>query len=91
MTTGRGPANLGQGCLQIGFHASIRLTSSVSKPDRTRQDVPVIVRDGTRNVVKPMRCGLVSSWSQDPAIGNQMIDARSETLHQRRSFWQAIL
>jgi SOS response associated peptidase (SRAP) len=29
------------------------------------KDVLVIVRDGNRNVVKPMRWGLVPSWSRD--------------------------
>ena len=50
------------------------------------KDVPVIVRQGDRNVVKLMRWGLVPSWSQDPSIGNQMINARCETLDQKPSF-----
>jgi putative SOS response-associated peptidase YedK len=54
------------------------------------KDVPVIVRDGDRNVVKLMRWGLVPSWSQDPAIGNQMINARCETLNQKPSFKQLL-
>jgi putative SOS response-associated peptidase YedK len=54
------------------------------------KDVPVIVRDGNRNVVKPMRWGLVPSWSHDPAIGNQMINARCETLDQKPSFKQLL-
>lgn len=36
--------------------------------------------------VKPMRWGLVPSWSDDLAIGNQMINARSETVAEKRSF-----
>jgi putative SOS response-associated peptidase YedK len=47
------------------------------------KDVPVIIRQGDRNVVKLMRWGLVPSWAQDPAIGNQVINARCETLDQR--------
>jgi putative SOS response-associated peptidase YedK len=50
------------------------------------KDVPVIIRHGDRNIVKPMRWGLVPSWAQDPAIGNQMINARCETLDQKPSF-----
>jgi putative SOS response-associated peptidase YedK len=37
-----------------------------------------------------MRWGLVPSWSQDPSIGNQMINARCETLDQRPSFKQLL-
>jgi putative SOS response-associated peptidase YedK len=54
------------------------------------KDVPVIVRHGDRNVVKLMRWGLVPSWAQDPAIGNQMINARCETLDQKPSFKQLL-
>jgi putative SOS response-associated peptidase YedK len=54
------------------------------------KDVPVIVRQGDRNVVKLMRWGLVPSWSQDQAIGNQMINARCETLDQKPSFKQLL-
>jgi putative SOS response-associated peptidase YedK len=50
------------------------------------KDVPVIVRRGDRNLVKLMRWGLVPSWSQDPSIGNRMINARCETLDQKPSF-----
>jgi len=33
------------------------------------QEVPVIVRDEDRNELKPMKWGLVPSWSQDRSIG----------------------
>jgi SOS response associated peptidase (SRAP) len=33
-----------------------------------------------------MRWGLVPSWSQDPSIGNRMINARAETLLEKPSF-----
>ncbi|HEY7557464.1 MAG TPA: SOS response-associated peptidase [Candidatus Binatia bacterium] len=52
--------------------------------------MPVIVRQGDRNIVKLMRWGLVPSWAQDPAIGNQLINARCETLDQRASFKQLL-
>jgi putative SOS response-associated peptidase YedK len=50
----------------------------------------VIVRHGDRNIVKLMRWGLVPSWAQDRAIGNQMINARCETLDQKPSFKQLL-
>jgi putative SOS response-associated peptidase YedK len=37
-----------------------------------------------------MRWGLVPLWAQKPAIGNQMINARCETLDQRPSFKQLL-
>jgi putative SOS response-associated peptidase YedK len=54
------------------------------------KDVPVIVRRDDRNDVKLMRSGLVPSWSQDPSIGNQMTNARCETLNQKPSFKQLL-
>lgn len=56
-------------------------------PDKA---VPMIVRHGERNVVKLMRWGLVPSWAQDPSIGNQIINARCETLDQKPSFKQLL-
>jgi len=54
------------------------------------KDVPVIIRQADRNVVKLMRSGLVPSWAQDPSIGNRMINARCETLDQKPSFKQLL-
>jgi putative SOS response-associated peptidase YedK len=54
------------------------------------QDVPVIVRNEKRNELKPMRWGLVPSWSQDRSIAQRMINARSETLLEKPSFKQLV-
>lgn len=54
------------------------------------KDVPVIIRDGDRHVIKLMRWGLVPSWAQEPSIGNHMINARCETLDQKPSFKQLL-
>lgn len=37
-----------------------------------------------------MKWGLVPSWAKDPAVGNRMINARSETVHEKPSFRQAL-
>ncbi|MGE0608592.1 MAG: SOS response-associated peptidase [Pirellulales bacterium] len=37
----------------------------------------------------PMRWGLVPSWAENPAIGNKLLNARSETAAQKPSFRQA--
>jgi putative SOS response-associated peptidase YedK len=50
------------------------------------QEVPVIVRHEQRNKVKIMRWGLVPSWAHDPSIGQQMINARAESLLEKPSF-----
>ena len=42
----------------------------------------------TRQLVT-MKWGLVPSWSKDPAFGNRLINARSETVHEKPSFRQA--
>jgi len=54
------------------------------------QDVPVIVRSEDRNELKSMRWGLVPSRTQDPSIGQRMINARSETLLEKPSFKQLV-
>jgi putative SOS response-associated peptidase YedK len=41
--------------------------------------------DGYRHV-RSFRWGLVPSWSKDPAIGNKMINARSETVGEKPAF-----
>jgi putative SOS response-associated peptidase YedK len=54
------------------------------------QEVPVIVRTKDSNEIKRMRWGLVPSWSQDPSIGQRMINARAETLLEKPSFKQLV-
>jgi putative SOS response-associated peptidase YedK len=54
------------------------------------QDVPVIVRNESRNELRTMRWGLVPSWAQDKSIGQGMINARAETLLEKPSFKQLV-
>jgi putative SOS response-associated peptidase YedK len=54
------------------------------------QEVPVIVRNESRNETKPMRWGLVPSRTQDPSNRQRMINARGETLLERISFKQLV-
>jgi putative SOS response-associated peptidase YedK len=52
------------------------------------QTVPAVIRNretGTREF-RPFRWGLVPSWAKDPAIGNRMINARSETAATKPTF-----
>ncbi|MDV6032994.1 MAG: SOS response-associated peptidase [Phycisphaera sp. RhM] len=45
--------------------------------------------DGPRREWVMLRWGLVPSWADDLAIGNRMINARSETVHEKPSFKKA--
>ena len=51
------------------------------------QEAPVVRVDdtGTRRL-DLLRWGLVPFWAKDPSIGNRMINARSETAHEKASF-----
>jgi len=48
------------------------------------------VRDAMERKAEWFRWGLVPSWAKDPAIGNRMINARSETLLEKPSFRNAV-
>ncbi len=50
-----------------------------------RQEVPIVVGEDKR-VLKMMRWGLVPFWSKDESIGDNMINARAETVTQKLSF-----
>jgi putative SOS response-associated peptidase YedK len=50
------------------------------------QQVRVIVRNEERNILKPMRWGLVPSCTDDKAIWQRLINARAETLRERPSY-----
>jgi putative SOS response-associated peptidase YedK len=52
------------------------------------QDVVVIIQEQGRKLTT-FRWGLIPSWVKDPAIGNKMINARSETLLDKPSFKNA--
>jgi putative SOS response-associated peptidase YedK len=54
------------------------------------QEVPVIIRQESRNEAKIMKWGLVPSWAPDPSTGNRMINARSETLLEKPSFKESV-
>jgi len=44
---------------------------------------------GTGRELALLRWGLIPSWSKDPAIGNRLINARSETAREKPSFRDA--
>lgn len=50
------------------------------------QQIPVVFRDATTNVLDAFYWGLVPHWAKDIAIGNRMINARMETVATKPSF-----
>ncbi|MCP3029074.1 SOS response-associated peptidase [Halobacillus sp. A5] len=50
------------------------------------QKVLAIIHDGRERRAGYMYWGLVPSWAKDPKIGYKMINARSETAHEKPSF-----
>lgn len=55
------------------------------------QEVVVIRQnaEGARQLVT-MKWGLLPAWAKDPHIGNKLINARCETVHEKPAFRQAI-
>jgi putative SOS response-associated peptidase YedK len=56
------------------------------------QEVPAVIQNretGAREF-RPFRWGLVPSWAKDPAIGNRMINARSETAATKPTFRKSL-
>lgn len=49
------------------------------------QPIAVIPNDG-KNRLDFFVWGLIPSWAKDPKIGNRMINARAETVHEKPSF-----
>jgi putative SOS response-associated peptidase YedK len=50
------------------------------------QEAPVIVQVRGKRSIELFRWGLIPWWAKDPAIGNKMINARSETLAEKAAF-----
>ncbi|KGX92992.1 hypothetical protein N781_14060 [Pontibacillus halophilus JSM 076056 = DSM 19796] len=50
------------------------------------QQVLSVVHDGENNRAGYLKWGLVPVWAKDPSIGYKMINARSETAHEKPSF-----
>ena len=50
-----------------------------------RQETPIVVRED-RKILKMMRWGLVPFWAKEDSIGDNMINAKAETVTQKPSF-----
>ncbi len=55
------------------------------------QMVPVVrCCENDHNQLEEMKWGLIPSWAKEPSIGSHMINARSETVHEKPAFRHAI-
>ena len=52
----------------------------------TSPNIPVIIRQKGGNECRLMHWGLIPSWAKDPSIGNQLINARAESLIEKPAF-----
>jgi len=55
------------------------------------QNVLAIIHDGKQRRAGYLKWGLVPFWAKDEKIGNKMINARSETVHEKPSFKHLLL
>jgi putative SOS response-associated peptidase YedK len=53
------------------------------------QSVPVVIRHNGNNQLVCYRWGLIPSFSKDPSIGSNLINARAETVDQKPNFRNA--
>lgn len=52
------------------------------------QNLPVITNEES-GTIDHFTWGLIPHWADDPKIGNRLINARAETIHEKRSFRDA--
>ncbi|SHF41213.1 Putative SOS response-associated peptidase YedK [Desulfofundulus australicus DSM 11792] len=50
------------------------------------QEVPVVVEENSRRLLKVMRWGLIPRWAKDASPGSRLINARAETVMAKPSF-----
>ncbi|MBK05522.1 MAG: hypothetical protein CL920_07860 [Deltaproteobacteria bacterium] len=55
------------------------------------QSVPVLLRPEGETLLTCFQWGLIPPWAKDPSIGHKMINARSESVMDKKSFRQAFL
>ena len=53
------------------------------------QQVAAVINDGSKNRLGYLRWGFIPSWAKNESVGYKMINARAETLGEKRSFKNA--
>src|SRR3712207_6596060 len=49
------------------------------------QEVAAVIEGEGKRKLEMLHWGLIPSWADDPSIGNKMINARAETVAEKRS------
>ncbi len=71
-----------------------RFDATFERPPKPRynaapgQHLPVITNDAPETITQ-FKGGLIPQWADNPKIGNRLINARAETVHEKRSFRNA--
>jgi len=50
------------------------------------QIIPIVMLENTKQILEPVKWGLVPFWAKDPKIGYRMINTRSESITEKPSF-----
>ena len=88
-----GRFSLGGSAATLASHFNVQ--ESVSWRERynltpSQEVVTIIQPAGAPREIRRMRWGLIPSWAKDPAIGNQLINARAETVAVKPAFRTAL-
>ena len=76
------------------FGATVEPLRSVPLPRYNvapTDEVPVVIAAPEGRRAGPMRWGLVPHWADSPSVGSRMINARSETVLQRKAYREPFL
>jgi len=72
----------------------IKKTSYDFKPNwniSPGQYIPAVIHREGQNILESFLWGLIPSWANDPSIGQKLINARAETIHEKPSFRNAFI
>lgn len=72
----------------FGVESNMPLEQHYNHPPGT--DLPVIIEQNGRRVIRPMRWGLVPHWAKDKSIGYKLINARAEGIADKPAFRSAL-
>lgn len=80
-----------QNAVQERFNLDEILTTTAPRYNvAPQQNIAVVYAPETVRLLEDFRWGLVPSWAKDAAIGQKMINARSETVAEKPSFRAAL-
>lgn len=51
-----------------------------------RQSAPVLVSENNQTILKPMRWGLIPPWAKNETLGDQLTNARADTITEKTSY-----